>query len=159
MKNYFRISMLLLTSILFSNLSSAQNLVVGEIISGVPTVTVDKPALMATYAANLLNESGGQLNYTFTDVNIVQNGAVYYLVFTGVNVRSSLPTDITPGGPGSGGIVNVGYGDGGTVSCTTSDCVNDPNRCVPGTQPNTCIPCAGHVAKCSRTVSNSNMCM
>ncbi|MBT8326330.1 MAG: hypothetical protein KJP21_01320 [Bacteroidia bacterium] len=160
MKNIKTLLNMLTLLLLTSCNTYAQDLEVGEVVSGVPTITVDKPSLMTTYSANLLTASG--LNYNFTDVTIEQHieleDTIHYLLFVGTddssnNAKSSMIASTSVVGGTTIFVIS------GKASCSTSDCMLDPDHCIPGHTFNTCIPCLNPtVDKCTRTISTYNMC-
>ena len=124
---------------------SQQLTLVGTIENGTPSLSVDKPKLLAIYNANLLKLSG--IDGKFTDLSIkTTSDKQYFLVFKGATYSSSLKlTEVSS---------NL-YADGG-ISCTTSDCASEDFGCTPKLSGAGCYPCS-NTGKCTKTVSSVSL--
>ncbi len=119
--------------------------VVGEVIDGVPTFTVDIDELIATYNANLLEVSGIDGEFNAAELKIYDEGG-YLLIFSGPDYKSVFLASNED---------NQVMVAGGT-SCTTSDCASESTGCVPKSFLKGCTPC-NNIGKCTRTTSNMSM--
>ncbi|MBL7730038.1 MAG: hypothetical protein JNM88_02590 [Chitinophagaceae bacterium] len=148
MKKMF--SLLIITSAILANSCQAQSKVVGEIVNGAPSLTMDKTAILKSYNQNLLKASG--IDGQFTDVVIKEmENKQYILVFSGRSYRSSLQLTNN-----AGKLAPTG------TSCTTTDCSSEPHGCevTYGTGSNAgtvyCSPC-GNGGKCTKTSSSISL--
>lgn len=137
-----------------SNSAKAQMLV-GKIDNSVAIITANKTTLLTNFSNNLLRLSG--INGNFTDATIVKDGSNYYLVFTGVQFKSSLLLKLMPSSDNTTMLVyEDDGGGGGHVTCTTSECAAEPRGCVPAPVGLACTPCANS-GKCTKTVSSASL--
>lgn len=135
----------LLISIAFN--SSAQ--IIGKITNNVPTITVDKPKLIKGFTSNL--NANSQLNASFNNVEVINSGENFYLIFKGDNIRSTLMVTKELGSKGIYFLMAQGK-----TSCTTTDCSHEATGCVPNWLSKACDPC-NNGGKCTRTTSSYSM--
>ncbi len=137
-------------SILFFGILHSQKptQVVGKLENGNPIVTIDKGRAISALTSNLRRFSG--LEVQFTDVRISGRDNKYWLIFSGGLQKSTFPLRVE-------GTLLVADGK---VTCTTSECIDGSEGCIPEENVTTgnwiCTPCANR-GKCTKTVSTQSL--
>lgn len=123
--------------------------VVGKIVDGTPTFTVNKTELTDVFNNNIQELT--DLNLNFKTVEILDIDDEYFLVFLDEDktARSALAITI------EGGEVMFLNVQGGST-CTTVDCSSSAIGCYPRSIVKGCTPCSNN-GKCTRTSSYTSL--